>query len=137
MIVHTDATCCGAHTGAHTHTRAVAMIIVFPEGMSLLGGHVFDCNILPVSLFFPFLRFSLPPPTLTCAQSGICLTCLFIFTPLPLLTLFLPVSLLLPSAFHPPPSGYPFHSGRYIQSLTRSEKPMEIDVCSVALSAVT
>lgn len=53
-----------------------------------------------------------------------------------LLTLSLPMSFSLLLIFLPP-SGYLLHSGRYIQSLTCSEKPMEIDVCSVALWAVT
>jgi len=42
-----------------------------------------------------------------------------------------------PSSAFPTPSGYLFHSCRYIPSLTGSEKPMEIDVCSVPLWAVT
>lgn len=43
---------------AHARTH-MAAIIVFPEAMSLLGGHVFKCNILPVFLYF-FLLSSLP-----------------------------------------------------------------------------
>lgn len=52
------------------------------------------------------------------------------------LTISLPIS--FSSLLHfLSPSGYLFHRGRYIQCLTCSEKPVEIDVCSVALWAVT
>lgn len=100
------------HARTHTHAHTCCSDDhSFPWGYESPGR---TCVRLQHPSCFPLLSLStfFSPPSSsasTCAQSGVCLTCLFIFTPLPLLTLFLLVSLLLPSAFHsPPPPGLPF-----------------------------
>lgn len=135
VIVHTETTYCDTHThaGMYMHTY-IAVITVFPRGISLLGGcEEGCCNTTSFLFSFSFLSTFVFLQHMHIQEF---VSPLFSNYSASWLTLSLPASYSALLHCLSPQATF-FHSGRYIQSLTSSKKPMEIDVCSEALWGVT
>lgn len=117
------------HAGMYMHTY-IAVITVFPRGISLLGGREEGCCFL---FSFSFLSTFVFLQHMHIQEF---VSPLFSNYSASWLTLSLPASYSALLHCLSPQATF-FHSGRYIQSLTSSKKPMEIDVCSEALWGVT
>lgn len=129
VIVHTETTYCDTHTGMYMHTY-IAVITVFPRGISLLGGReegccnitsfLFSSSFLSTFIFLQLMHIQEFVSPLFSNYSASWLT----------------LSLLCPSAL-PIPSGYLFFTVADIFRVWQAVKSLWRSMCAARLSEVS